>query len=268
MEIRDVVFVYQMKSRDEIKWHGRYHHHAENEFEVHYFIQGRGRFLNNGIVYGINPGFLFLTPPGVMHSIIVDDLDDPVTYYALLFYVGPTEEATELLTDHLSARDIYKIGTSYRFFFEELKEKGQSEHGLLKKSAEYQFLSFLYQLSDGLNRFHYGSESNHHIEKALRILQNAIMDNLSLSDLAQKLHLSESYLVRLFKKKLSMTPMKYYRKLKIEVAASMLINTELPVYQISHRLNFYSEFHFSKTFKQITGFSPTRYRENFFQTLG
>jgi len=268
MEIRDVVFVYQMKSMDEIKWHGRYHNHAEHEFEVHYFIQGRGRFLNNGTLYTINPGSLFLTPPGVMHSIRVDDLDDPVSYYAILFYVEPDEETTGLLLEHLPAGKVYRIGTGFRFFFEEIKEKGMSEHVLLKKSAGYQFLSFLYQLSDGLHRFHYGSESNHHIEKALRILQNAIMDKLSLSDLAGRLRLSESYLVRLFRKKLNMTPMKYYRRLKIEVAVSMLISTELPVYIISQKLNFYSEFHFSKTFKQITGYSPTQYREKFFQTLG
>jgi len=268
VKIHDVVFVYQMKGRDELQWHGRYHQHADNEFEIHYFIQGRGQFLNDSTLYTITPGSLFLTRPHTMHSIRADDLDDPVTYYALLFYIDPDEEATNLLNSHLSTGKIYKIGTSYRFFFEEIKEKGQSEHELLKRSAEYQFLSFLYQLSDGLHRFHYGSESNHHIEKALRILQNSVMEKMTLPDLARKLHLSESYLIRLFKNKLAMTPMKYFRKLKVEAAASMLINTELPIYLISQKLCFYSEFHFSKVFKQMTGLSPSRYRENYFQTLG
>ena len=94
------------------------------------------------------------------------------------------------------------------------------------------------------------------------------MEKITLPDLARKLRLSESYLIRLFRNKLGMTPMKYFRKLKVEAAASLLINTELPMYSISQRLNFYSEFHFSKVFKKITGLSPSVYRENYFQTLG
>jgi AraC-like DNA-binding protein len=30
---------------------------------------------------------------------------------------------------------------------------------------------------------------------------------------------------------------------------------------IAEKLGFYSEFHFSKTFKQYTGMSPKKYRE-------
>ncbi|WP_028974174.1 helix-turn-helix domain-containing protein [Spirochaeta cellobiosiphila] len=268
MQIQDVVFVYQMKDQDEISWHSRSHSHDQYEYEVHYFIQGRGSFVNAPHRYTISPGSLFLTRPGTEHSIIADDVDDPVSYYALLFNVEPQEEVLALLTGPLGEDRIHKIGTNYRFFFEEIKEKGLSTHPLLKKSGEFQFLSFLFQLSDGLNHFHYGSESNHHIEKALRILQNAVMDEMTLVDLAAKLKLSEAYLVRLFKKKMAMTPMKYYRKLKIEAAISMLVSSDMPIFYISQKLHFYSEFHFSKVFKQLTGLSPSHYRKKYYQVIG
>ena len=269
MRILDVVFVYQMKREEEIKWHGRYHKHGPNEFEIHYFIQGNGSFINGDCRHVINPGRLFFTFPLQFHSIIADDLNHPISYYAILFSIDPEkEEAHELLLNYMESGKFYDIGTKNRFFFEEIKEKGMSDHVFLRKSAEYQFLSFLYQLSDGLQRFNYGAESNHHIEKALRILQNSVMGDLKLCDLARKLDLNESYLVRLFKKKMSLTPMKYYRKLKVEAASSMLINTEMPIYTISQKLNFYSEFHFSKIFKQFTGLSPTQYRKNYFQYIG
>lgn len=268
MLIKDIVFVYRMKSEAELRWHGRCHNHDLYEYEVHYFLQGRGSFLNGGSRYAIEGGSLFLTRPEVLHSITAEDLNAPVTYYAVLFRLEHEEEARELMNSYLSDGKVYRIGTNYRFFFEELKEKSMSDHILLKKSAEHQFLSFLYQLSDGLARFHYGSESNVHIEKALHILQKSVLHQLTLRELADRLQLSEAYLVRLFHRKMKLTPMKYFRKLKIEAAASMLINTQLPIYQISRRLSFYSEFHFSKVFKQVTGCSPTEYRNRYYQIIG
>ena len=57
--------------------------------------------------------------------------------------------------------------------------------------------------------------------------------------------------------------MKYFTKLKIEAATYMLTDTGMAVYSIAEKLNFYSEFHFSRVFKQYTGFAPTVYRKNY-----
>ena len=50
---------------------------------------------------------------------------------------------------------------------------------------------------------------------------------------------------------------------KIEAATYMLTNTNLHIHSIAEKLNFYSEFHFSRVFKQYTGFAPTVYRKNY-----
>ena len=84
VKFSDVVFVYQMKDKKEKKWHGRLHHHDPDEYEIHYFIQGRGKFLNNNNIYIINPGSFFITSPECDHSIITDDTYKPLSYYAVL----------------------------------------------------------------------------------------------------------------------------------------------------------------------------------------
>ena len=263
MEFNDVVFVYQMKDKKEKKWHGRLHHHEPGEYEIHYFIQGTGKFLNNSNIYIINPGSFFITSPECDHSIITDDNYKPLSYYAVLIKLSSEDNEIErLITQEMLIKQNYDIGTNYRFFFEELKEKGLSHNSNLQKSASHQLISFLYTLVEERD-FHFNESGSVHIEKSLKIMQNNVTNDLTLEEITSRLNLSDSYFIRLFKRKMKITPMKYFTKLKIEAATYMLTDTGMAVYSIAEKLNFYSEFHFSRVFKQYTGFPPTVYRKNY-----
>jgi len=265
LNFKDVVFVYQMKDKNEKEWHTRYHHHGANEYEIHYFIQGTGKFLNNKNIYRINPGSFFITSPECDHSIITDDNYKPLSYYAVLIELSLEDDEIErLITREMILKKNYDIGTNYRFFFEELKEKGLSYNGNLQKSASHQLISFLYTLVEKRD-FHFNESSSIHIEKSLKIMQDNITKDLTLEDITSKLDLSDSYFIRLFKRKMKTTPMKYFTKLKIEAATYMLTNSHLQLHSIAEKLNFYSEFHFSRVFKQYTGLAPSVYRKNYVQ---
>lgn len=252
-----------MKDKQEKEWHSRYHHHEANEYEIHYFIQGTGKFLNNKNIYRINPGSFFITSPECDHSIITDDNYKPLSYYAVLIELSLEDDEIErLITGEMIIKKNYDIGTNYRFFFEELKEKGLSHNSNLQKSASHQLISFLYTLVEERD-FHFNEQGSVHIEKSLKIMQNNITNDFTLEDITSRLNLSDSYFIRLFKRKMKTTPMKYFTKLKIEAATYMLTNTNLYVNSIAEKLNFYSEFHFSRVFKQYTGFAPSVYRKNY-----
>lgn len=264
MSISDSVFVYLLHDDDQIRWHSRTHTHSENEYELHYFLGGAGSFKNAGVMKQINPGSLFLSAPGDIHTVMPASKTDPITYYAILFKPGKKdEEFTTLLKSIISAGKSYQIGTNYRFFFEELKDKFLSHNRARVNSGIHQFISFLYMLSDGTGEFHYSDGSNSHIERSLRVMQNNVFSKLTLDELAEKLKLNKSYFIRLFSKKMNSTPMKYFTKLKIEAASSMLLSTTKPIYEIADKLSFYSEFHFSKCFKQYKGLPPSEYREEY-----
>lgn len=269
MKIKDVVFVYQLKGDEALRWHSRKHKHPEANYEFHYMLQGEGSFKNEDISHSIIPGSLFFTLPGKTHSVNPKSLTHPVSYYAVLFELGPTEtEIANLLKKHFSPYKRFSIGTNYRFFFEEIKEKSESTNLLHQQSANHQMLSFLYDKAAGIESSHLGDESNFHIEKALKIMQNNVFKDFDLEDAAKLLDLSGSYFVRLFKKKMNITPMKYFTKLRIEAATSLLITTKTPLYKIAERLHFCSEYHFSRVFKQYTGMPPIKYRNAHVQTIG
>lgn len=264
MTISDSVFVYLLHDDDQIRWHSRTHTHGEDEYELHYFIGGAGSFKNVGVTRALSPGSLFLSAPGDVHTVMPASKTDPITYYAILFKANRQDkEFTTLLESIINAGKNYQVGTNYRFFFEELMDKFLSHNKARVNSGVHQFISFLYMLSDGAGDFHYSDGSNTHIERSLKIMQNNVFKKMTLEELADKLKLNKSYFIRLFNKKMNTTPMKYFTKLKIEAASSMLLSTSLPIYEISEKLCFYSEFHFSKSFKQYKGLPPRDYRNSY-----
>lgn len=266
MDIMDAVFVYQMKNKNELRWHGRTHAHDEDEFEVHYFLGGDGEFINGKTTYTISPGALFVSAPHTVHAIRAK-AEDPVTYYAILLKIGEGEEELGNLLGEQECHSPFHIGTNYRFFFEEIKEKGLSDSFSRRQSACHQLCSLLFLLQDGSKGPSSDKESRH-LERALRIMQKNVMGTLTLTELSRELSLTESYFIRLFSKRMNQTPMKYYMKLKIEAASALLTCTELSVKEIAARLSFSSEFHFSKQFKLKTGLAPTYYRRSYLQQLG
>lgn len=268
MMIKDSVFVYHLHEPDELVWHNRNHHHDSGQYEIHYFLEGEGSFLNGSVKYTLRPGSVYISPPGVRHQIEATDLTHPITYYAVLLQVEERdEEIKELFEKYLPWKRSYAIGDKFRFFFEEIREKALSIKVPLRKSAVYQLMSFLYLLA-GDGAASGGGVENVHIEKALMFMQKNVFQKINLGVLAAQQKISEEHLIRLFKKKLNTTPMKYYTKLRIEAATSMLISSNMLIYQISEKLQFHSEFHFSKVFKQYTGASPKHYRNRYRQLIG
>ena len=57
-----------------------------------------------------------------------------------------------------------------------------------------------------------------------------------------------------------MPPSAYISKIRIESAASMLINTNLSIAEIAEKTGFYDTSHLTKTFERTYGISPISYR--------
>lgn len=260
IDFQDIVFVYHLRNEEDLQWHSRRHSHGTDEYELHYFIQGEGKFKARNS-YRIEPGQLYFSYPGETHRVDVSGLENSLIYYAILFKVDLQDHEVGALMETIRESAPLNIGTNYRFFFEELREKALSGDFFRQQSAIHQFVSFLYQMSSGKNAFHYGDERNRHIERSLRIMQENVYNDLNLEEIARRLELSESYFIRLFKDKMNTTPKKYYTRLKVEAATTLLSGTELPVHRVADRLQFSSEFHFSRVFKQYTGLSPREYRK-------
>lgn len=98
------------------------------------------------------------------------------------------------------------------------------------------------------------------VRKAVTYMRNHLQEKVTVEMLAEVAGLSCSRFSHLFQEETGMSPMAYFRMERLESARSMLVDSELKVYEISTILGFANESHFIKAFREYTGESPGQYR--------
>ena len=100
------------------------------------------------------------------------------------------------------------------------------------------------------------------VEMVEKLLSKNIRENLSISDIANRLNISVYYLMHVFKKRTGITINEYKMALRIAQAKKMLKNTNKSISEIADSCGFESLQYFSRTFKKTEGVTPSQYREN------
>lgn len=85
-------------------------------------------------------------------------------------------------------------------------------------------------------------------------------EDISLTDVAEALGISGSYLSTMMKTNLGCGFVDYLQQIRIDHACSYLEQNYLKNYEIAYKVGFQDEKYFSKIFKKIKGVSPKEYR--------
>ena len=99
------------------------------------------------------------------------------------------------------------------------------------------------------------------IREALEYIRTHYNSEISLTDIADHLHISNSYFSQLFGKEIGIGFAKYLMNYRIEKAKELLDRTNLRIYQISEKVGYPDVKYFMKLFKKSVGVSPQIYRE-------
>ena len=96
------------------------------------------------------------------------------------------------------------------------------------------------------------------LDKILLHIRAHLAEPLSVHDLCTHFMLSRSYLARLFKQHLQMTPTAYINNEKMHYAAELLHNTDMNISEIAEYLGYCDVFYFSRLYKRTFGVPPSR----------
>lgn len=101
---------------------------------------------------------------------------------------------------------------------------------------------------------------NAHIADAVRLMNEHIEDPLSPVEIARRLGISTRQLERLFRNHLKVSPKRYAMTLRLEKARNLILQTELPIAEISLICGFKTTSHFSRAYRAHFARSPTMAR--------
>lgn len=92
-------------------------------------------------------------------------------------------------------------------------------------------------------------------------IHNSYYKAIDIGTIAQSLSFSASYLTKIFAKYENITPSKYLQNYRINRAKQLLADRSLSINMVANAVGYQDPFHFSKSFKRITGQSPATYRK-------
>lgn len=104
------------------------------------------------------------------------------------------------------------------------------------------------------------SRARQAVQDAVTIIESQYQQNITLDQLAQRVHLSPGHLSRSFNRYMGMSVVSFTHRLRAEEACRLLIATHQSITDIALNVGYDEVAYFSRCFKQQLGISPKEYR--------
>jgi len=251
--------------------HARLIHMHEKELELFFVYHGQGQYMVNGRSYSVQEGDMVICNAKILHGEEPNQTRRMHSYSIALTNV----QLPDLPENWLISSDTIPI-VSFSLLSKQIGEMMRLTYTLfsdqrnLERVCTYIGISVLLLTFDLLqsraSRYTVGLPSTASIlaKRMQRYLDEHFHEQVSLRTLSENLHISEYYLAHVFKQEVGKPPMKYVMQRRIGEAQSLLMDTLLPISEISERFGYSSPCHFNAMFKKYVGMSPTQYRDSFF----
>jgi AraC family transcriptional regulator len=95
------------------------------------------------------------------------------------------------------------------------------------------------------------------------LIHARLEDELGLDELAQSVGLSTAHFARMFRKSTGETPHQFVLRQRLERAKGMLRAPDPRILDVAVACGFKTQQHFAQVFRDVCGFSPTGYRQDF-----
>ena len=231
-----------------------------DHYSLHLVLEGKGTFRLGDVTYAVHAGEAFFLFPETPLCYYPDE-DLPWRYYWINFYGEKAEKFIKSLgVAKDSAVRKFVGGEEIEILFDEaLKSNMPAEQ------AYYKGVSLLYFAAAAIAGGERGDGFGADISPEERIKQ-IIYLNYKDSDffidvIADVMHVSHSYVSKIFKQKTGMTAVKFLSEVRLKKAAELLNEKDYRVKELCAETGFNDELYFMKIFKKKYGLTVKEYRE-------
>jgi len=250
-----------------------------DHYEMVYVKKGSATFEIDGIDVNMVPNSVIIIKPQKSHKFIVHS--DNCELIVLYFNLKSKKDAQG---SHASLNDFIEYiedESSGAYIYLKLGKKNDIIYvmnRILRERIKFQvwgdFLSCLLimelfvLLSRTLKQEWEQSAKNRNLKLhellniAKEYIDNNYAQDLTLSQVAKYIYLSDSYFAHSFKDKFGISPKSYILKVRIEEAKELLENTDLKIADVALSVGFSSQQRFNDIFRKYTDLTPLRYRQS------
>ena len=254
--------------------------HSHKNFELNLVTSGGGRRIVGSHISNFQAGDLVLLGPDLPHcwEILERNDNQPPSCIVVHFYeniinsdffnVPELEEVEQLLKQ--ASRGIWFKGNKLGLVKKRLESLVQKE-GLEGYIELLQVFHLLLQIKDREFLSCSGEcpevyvKDLDQINRVYEYVFKNIRDGVSLQEAADMLNMAPASFCRYFKKKTRQTFMHYVKRVRIQIAARMLAETDKQITHICFESGYGNLANFNQQFKHMMKKTPSEYRRDFRQ---
>ena len=220
-----------------------FHMVNRGSFGLSFCMDGKITYTHKGIAYVSDPRHAIILPKGATYRLYGNETGQ----FPLMNFQSSNLQ--------LDAPLVIPLGNpeGYLADYEALKS------AMIVQRGHAKVMSILYDI---LHRLSYEQRENQSLlAPAIAYLEGHFADPaISIGFLALRCGISEVYFRQQFGRVFHCSPKQYIIDLRIRKAKQLLMDSTFSVAQIAEQCGFTNPYHFSRTFKDITGLTPTAYK--------
>lgn len=263
--------------------------HWHEEFEIAVVKKGKAIFYANDKPFELSEGQGIFINQNVLHSVHPCEGTNCIYYSfvvnsSLLLEHGNTRLATKYmlpLTNNKSMR--YLVFDQTEPFHKDLVEYMDLAYDAnVRKEFGYELETRNYLTSfwlTMLRRMHAENVLSHkktvqvtsdelRAKTAILFIQEHYAEPITLTEIADYVHISKGECCRCFKRSVRMSPFEYLMQYRIFMAVTIMSSAQAPpISQLAMKVGFNSSSYFNKVFKKHLHCTPTQYRTKFLKNV-
>ncbi len=227
-----------------------------NAAQFYYQFQGRAVLEYGHETVAVTPGDLLIIPPG-----------HPFVYrssHGLQFHWFCVAGAWPKILEARPSITIYPLGVEriMQTYFAEIREAllmQRAGYPLQALGVFYSLMARIFDLTSPVELPH--SSYPESVRNAIVYLRENYTQQFRAAEVSNAIGVSQSHLRALFIKWVGESPQKFHCRCRID-EAKRLLDQRLSITQTAHEVGFNDMRYFSRTFKHVTGITPSAYRDS------
>jgi AraC-like DNA-binding protein len=257
--------------------------HCHDEYELHLITSTSGKAFVGDWIGTFQPGHLVLCGPRLPHNWVSFDLPEQGVAerdLVIQFRHEPIEQAAAVIPELAEALPMLERSRRGIEFFglstqaHERWTRVRHSRGLQRAAAFFEFLADLARctdyrlLSNVMLQGEDDAQGLHLINMLLERVTADLTQDISVTELARELGMSQSRFSRFFRTATGNSFTDFVSRVRVGRACQLLMDSDLQVQRICYDVGFNNVANFNRRFLEIKGVTPSAFRRQARQRFG